>query len=65
MELTARRQEDPPRYVSGLRLAFDVRGDIDRRRAERAIELSVEKYCSVLHSLRQDLELEWELRLGG
>ena len=27
--------------------------------------LSFEKYCSVYHSLRKDIELEWSLILNG
>ena len=36
---------------------FVVRGDgIPADRVERAIELSRERYCSVWHSLRQDID---------
>ncbi|MEE3185035.1 MAG: OsmC family peroxiredoxin, partial [Gemmatimonadota bacterium] len=30
----------------------------ERSKVDRAIELSRDKYCSVLHSLRPDLEFE-------
>jgi uncharacterized OsmC-like protein len=30
----------------------------------RAIDLSRDKYCSVLHSLREDIEMSFELELG-
>ncbi|MGH7544708.1 MAG: OsmC family protein, partial [Gemmatimonadota bacterium] len=39
------------------------RAGISREKLERAIRLSQEKYCSVLHTLRPDLELEWTLDL--
>ncbi len=42
-------------------LAVDIRftfeGDVPADRAERAIQLSRERYCSVWHSLRRDIEL--------
>jgi uncharacterized OsmC-like protein len=34
-----------------------VTGDVPADRVERAIELSRERYCSVLHSLRSDIDL--------
>lgn len=52
----ARADEDPRRFTS-IRLHFVLAGDIPPDKVERAIALSREKYCSVWHSLRQDLEL--------
>jgi putative redox protein len=54
------RNPEPPRYFKRIRLTFLLSGvpAEARPRVDRAIELSSEKYCSVLHSLRQDLELE-------
>ena len=37
-------------------LRFDVTGEVAPEKVERAIALSREKYCSVWHSLRQDIE---------
>ena len=51
-----RAGEDPKRLIS-TRIHFDVAGDVQRKNVERAIELSREKYCSVWHSLRRDIEL--------
>jgi uncharacterized OsmC-like protein len=43
-----------------VRLTFVLDGPSseERSKVDRAIELSREKYCSVLHSLRSDLEFE-------
>jgi uncharacterized OsmC-like protein len=32
-------------------------GDVPREKVDRAVELSRKTYCSVLHTLRPDLEL--------
>ena len=59
-----RREEDPRRYVS-IHLHFFLAGDgIDEARAARAIELSVAKYCSVIHSLAPDIRVTPALTLG-
>ena len=51
-----RAQEDPHRFLS-FELVFHVTGPIAPELVQRAIDLSHEKYCSVWHSLRQDLAL--------
>ena len=50
-----RSTEDPHRLVR-VDLHFEVSGDIAPDKVERAIALSREKYCSVWHSLRQDID---------
>ena len=68
LDVTARgeRRERPPRHYTALQLVFSVTGvpPGKRSRVERAVELSREKYCSVLFSLRQDLELETVIEGG-
>lgn len=58
VELHATRAETDPRRFVGVRLHFAVRGAVDPPQLDRAIALSREKYCSVWHSLRQDITLE-------
>jgi uncharacterized OsmC-like protein len=36
----------------------------DRPKLERAVQLSHEKYCSVFHSLRTDIEFSSEIDLA-
>lgn len=63
-ELTVRvggdRADDPPRRFTSLSLDYTIRGPGDEHEAkiQRAIDLSRDTYCSVLHTLRPDLELE-------
>lgn len=62
----ADRRTDPPRRFTALRQKFMTAGvaAADEAKVMRAIELSREKYCSVLHSLREDIEMSFELELG-
>ena len=50
-----RSQEDPHRFVR-MTLHFTLEGGVPADAVERAIALSREKYCSVWHSMRQDIE---------
>ena len=55
--IVAERAQEPPTRVVRAQLHFHVRGDVPTTAVERAIALSRDKYCSVWHSLRQDIEL--------
>jgi len=59
----ARRMETPPRYVTSLRFEYEVVGEVQEAKAERAVALSLERYCSVFHSLRKDIEVETHIRI--
>jgi putative redox protein len=55
--ILAERAQEPPTRVVRAELHFHVRGDVPATAVERAITLSRDKYCSVWHSLREDIEL--------
>jgi len=57
VELVGTRAPSEPRRFTHVELAFHVRGDVPAKAIERAIALSRDKYCSVWHSMRQDIEL--------
>jgi len=56
-QLTAHRAPEHPRRFIRVLLHFHLEGVVRRATVERAIVLSHEKYCSVWHSMRQDIEL--------
>jgi putative redox protein len=55
--LHAQRAAEDPRRLLRVELHFEVRGAVPPDKVQRAIDLSREKYCSVWHSLRPDIEL--------
>ena len=56
-ELRGTRADEEPRRFTEMTLFFEVTGKVLPEHVERAIKLSREKYCSVWHSLRQDIDL--------
>lgn len=52
-----RAAEHPRRFVS-MHLHFDITGRIEDHVVERAIDLSRTTYCSVINSLRTDIDLK-------
>ena len=55
--MVAQRREEPPRRFVSFTLHFALTGNVPAHAVERAIQLSKDKYCSVWHSLRQDIDL--------
>ncbi len=52
------RADGPPSYFTDVALHYDLVGEVPSAAVERAIALSRDKYCSVLHTLRPDLRLD-------
>ncbi|MFZ4984585.1 MAG: OsmC family protein [Blastocatellia bacterium] len=64
MTIEGVRNETDPKFYTGAVLRFDVWGEgINPDKLNRAINLSIFKYCSVYHSLRTDLRLQAEYRI--
>ena len=54
-----------PRRLESVTLDFHITGDgIEREHAERAVDLSITRYCSVRDSLAKDIPVTWTLTLG-
>lgn len=63
--LTAERAPDPPRRFVSVAMHFAVTGAVPDAAVERAIQLSRDKYCSVWHSMRQDIPLTTTFEVGS
>lgn len=56
-DLVGNRAEEEPRRFTAIELRYTVNGNVPENVVQRAVDLSREKYCSVWHSMRQDIEL--------
>jgi putative redox protein len=54
----AERAQDDPHRVTAVTMEFTVTGAVPNEQVQRAIDLSHEKYCSVWHSMRQDIAFQ-------
>lgn len=53
-----------PSLWQDIHLVFELKGTIDRDKAQKACELSMDKYCSVAATLREArCKITWELKL--
>ena len=59
-----RREQEPRRYLS-LHLVYHLTGEgLEEAKVRRAIDLALEKYCSVTHSLAPDIAITYDVALG-
>lgn len=60
------RRPEPPRRYTAIRLIYETEGVAEEARAklQRAVDLSRDKYCSVLHTLQPDVDLTVHVELG-
>ncbi len=64
VEVAGEQAADPPWPFVRVRLHYRIRGrDVSERAAERAVRLSVERYCSVLATIRGVAEVSTEVEL--
>ena len=54
--LTGLRGPVEPRRFTRVELHYTISGAVPPEAVQRAIDLSRDKYCSVWHSMRQDIE---------
>jgi len=65
MELEGERNVTPPQRLVRVKFVLHLAGeDLAEEKVMRAVELSRDKYCSVANTLRDDLEVEVEVRLN-
>jgi putative redox protein len=65
IEASGVRREQEPRRYTAIHFEYHIRGDgINEAKARRAIDLSITKYCSVLHSLAPDIAITSGLTLS-
>lgn len=62
VNVTGVLNETHPKYFKKMHITFTVKGkNIDRKKVERAVELSQDKYCGVTYSYRKSMEVTHEI----
>ena len=56
-------EEHPKRFIK-MKIIYKIKGrDIDRKKVEKAVELSKEKYCGVSASYKKTMEIDYEIEI--
>jgi putative redox protein len=64
ISLSAERAHEDPHRITTVAIDFTVAGDVPKDQVQRAIALSHDKYCSVWHSMRQDIAFTTTFSVG-
>ena len=57
VEVSGERAEEHPKRFLSLDVVYQLKGDLDERKVERAISLSEERYCSVESTLKPSVPI--------
>ncbi|MCX6311409.1 MAG: OsmC family protein [Bacteroidetes bacterium] len=61
-----REKEKEPALWQDVHVIYHLDGTIEPEKAKRAVQLSMEKYCSVAATLEKaDAKITWEVRVNG
>lgn len=60
-----RVQVDEAKPFKHIKVIFKLEGEIDPKKAQKAAELSFEKYCSVSKTLEPNVEVSYEVFING
>jgi putative redox protein len=64
IEMTGTRRDEQPRRFTAIAFHLRVRGaGADEVKVRRAIDLSIEKYCSVIASLAPDIPITYDVAI--
>ena len=65
LEVHGTRREETPRRYTAIRFEYHLAGEtLDESKARRAIDLSLEKYCSVVASIAPDIAISYGVTLA-
>jgi putative redox protein len=60
---TGEQESEPPKRFTHIHLHYQFKGDLNQEKVKKAINLSEEKYCTVLNTLRDSVEItsDWKI----
>lgn len=64
-EIVSRQDPEPPWTFESIDVRFRIAGDVDLEKAQRALDLAHEKYCSVSATLRATVALTFTVEPLG
>jgi putative redox protein len=63
--VSGERNANDSKAFKAIHLEFVLKGNLDPKKVERAIDLTINKYCSVILSLRENIEITTSYTING
>lgn len=64
-EIDGERADDPPRVFTDLHMHYEVTGEVEPAKVRRAIELSLDTYCSVSNMVKHTATITYAFTVNG
>lgn len=64
MEIQGERAPEYPKNFTKIQIVYKIWGDVPEEKLQRAIDLSLEKYCSVSNSLKPKAEISYTYQIN-
>lgn len=61
MDVEGQRADDHPKKFTKIHIHYSLEGDLPEEKVVRAIQLSVDKYCTVAHSLSATIRVSYSI----
>jgi putative redox protein len=61
--IEAKRKDAVPSPFEHIHMIFEFDDSVEEKNAKRIIDLAKDKYCSVSASLKEELEITYEVRI--
>ena len=63
VEVEGKRREEVPRVFTHIDILYKIYGDVKSEKADQAVSLSMEKYCSVTMMLKETVEITYKFEI--
>ncbi|MFW6013035.1 MAG: OsmC family protein [Candidatus Bipolaricaulota bacterium] len=64
IEMEGQRREQHPKVLTDLILTYRVWGEVEEEKFEKAINLSLDKYCSVANTLKPTVSINYDYQIN-
>ena len=64
-EIDGERAEESPRVFTDLHMHYEFEGDVEPSKVRRAINLSLDKYCSVSNMIKHTADITYSFSVNG
>lgn len=65
MELDGERTEEHPKFIKKIHIIYKIWGDVPEDKFKKAIELSLDKYCSVANTLKGRAKITYSYEISS
>jgi putative redox protein len=64
MEISGERTEEHPKYIKKVHIVYKIWGNVPEENFKKAIDLSLEKYCTVANTLKGKAAISYEYQIN-